>query len=159
MRLAPLAIGLAVLLTVGLAAGPAAVAAQDGESDHNPDEIASAYNQNVDQLPDVIKNRAANERVELQVERSNGEVVTYTAITDEDARVTEIREGSHDPSIRVTTDEETIREVANAEDTPSAAAEAYKSDDVQVEGVGTVNTVTIEAVKIGHAIGEALGLL
>lgn len=159
MRLSPLAIGLAVLLTVSLAGMPAAAAVQESDNDYDPEELASAYNENIDSVPDVIQNRAADERVELNVHTSEGETVTYTAVTDDDARITEIREGSHDPTIRVTTDEATIREVANAEDTATAASEAYESGDIRVEGVGTANTVKVEAVKIGHSIGSALGLL
>jgi hypothetical protein len=159
MRLASLAVAMAVLLTVGLAAGPAAVVAQEDERSADAGSVASAYNENVDELPGVIKNRAADERVELNVERSDGGTATYTAITDDDARITELREGSHDPTLRVTTDEATIREIANAENTAGAAAEAYRSDDIRIEGVGVVNSVTVEVVKVGHAVGSALGLL
>lgn len=159
MRLSPLAIGMALLLTVSLAGMPAAAAVQESENSNDAEDVAAAYNENVDALPDVLQNRAADERIELNVQTSEGETMTYTAVTDEDARVTEISEGSNDPTIRVTTDEATIREIANAEDTGAAASEAYESGDIQVEGVGVTNTVTIEAVKIGHSIGSALGLL
>lgn len=159
MRLSPLAIGMAVLLTVSLAGMPAVAAVQESENSHDTENLAAVYNENVDQLPDVIQNRAAGERVELNVQTSEGETMTYTAVTDEDARVTEIREGSHDPTIRVTTDEATIREIANAENTGAATSEAYESGDIQIEGVGLTNTVTVEVVKVGHSIGSALGLL
>jgi putative NIF3 family GTP cyclohydrolase 1 type 2 len=159
MRLSPLAIGLAVLLTVSLAGMPAAAAVQESDNSTDAEDVAAAYNENVDDLPDVIKNRATNERVELTIETSDGETVTYTAITDDEARVTELREGSHDPTLRVSTDEETIREVANADNTGAAASEAYESGDIQIEGVGVVNSVTVEVVKVGHSIGSSLGLL
>ncbi|MEF8806486.1 hypothetical protein [Natronomonas sp.] len=159
MRLSPLAIGLAVLLTVSLAGMPAAAAVQESDNSTDAEDVAAAYNENVDDLPDVIKNRATNERVELTIETSDGETVTYTAITDDEARVTELREGSHDPTLRVSTDEETIREVANADNTSAAASEAYESGDIQIEGVGVVNSVTVEVVKVGHSIGSSLGLL
>jgi putative NIF3 family GTP cyclohydrolase 1 type 2 len=159
MRLSPLAIGLAVLLTVSLAGMPAAAAVQESDNSTDAEDVAAAYNENVDDLPDVIKNRATNERVELTIETSDGETVTYTAITDDEARVTELREGSHDPTLRVSTDEATIREVANADNTGAAASEAYESGDIRIEGVGVVNSVTVEVVKVGHSIGSSLGLL
>lgn len=159
MRLSPLAIGIAVLLTVSLAGMPAAAAVQESENSHDAEDVAATYNENVADLPDVIKNRATNERVELNIETSEGETVTYTAITDDEARVTELQEGSHDPTLRVSTDETTIREVANADDTGAAASEAYESGDIQIEGVGVVNSVTVEVVKVGHSIGSSLGLL
>ncbi|WP_336136083.1 hypothetical protein [Natronomonas amylolytica] len=159
MRLSPLAIGLAVLLTVSLAGMPAAAAVQERDDSHSAENVAATYNENVGDLPDVIKNRATNERVELTIETADGEAVTYTAITDDEARVTELREGSHDPTLRVSTDEATIREISNADNTGAAAAEAYDSGDIRIEGVGMVNSVTVEAVKVGHSIGSALGLL
>jgi hypothetical protein len=159
MRLSPLALGLAVLLTASLAGMPAAAAVQESQNDPGAGGIAAAYNENVDSLPGVIENRAANERVELNIETSEGGTETYTAITDGDARITEFREGSHDPTLRVSTDEATIREIANADNTGAAAAEAYESGDIRIEGVGMVNTVTVEVVKVGHSIGSALGLL
>jgi hypothetical protein len=159
MRLSPLALGIAVLLTVSLAGLPAAAAVQESQNSSDAGGVAAAYNENVDSLPGVIKNRAANERVALNIETSNGGTATYTAITDGDARVTEFREGTHDPTLRVSTDEATIREIANAENTGAAAAEAYESGDIRIEGVGAVNTVMVEAVKVAHSVGSALGLL
>jgi hypothetical protein len=94
----------------------------------------------------------------MTVEGSDG-AVTYTAVTDANAKVVEFEAGANDPTIRVTTDEATIRDIAEAEDTGAAAVDAYESDDVTVEGVGVTNTVTVETAKLGYEVGSALGLL
>lgn len=157
MRIAPVAVALAVLLTVGLAAGPVAAAGQASQAD--TEDVVEVYNQNVDQAPDVIRDRFADERVVLTVERAGEEDEVYTAVTDEDARIVSLEEGADDPTMRVTTDEETMRDIAESEDTVGTAVDAYRSDRVEVEGVGVTNTVTVEATKIGYAVASKLGLL
>lgn len=160
MRIKPLAAALAVLLTVGLVAGPAAVAAQESQaSQADAEEVVEMYNQNVDQAPDVVRDRFADERVVLTVERAGEEDEVYTAVTDEDARIVSLEEGAHDPTMKVTTDEQTMRDIAQSEDTVGTAVDAYRSDRVEVEGVGVTNTVTVEATKIGYAVASKLGLL
>lgn len=156
MRIAPKAVVLAVVLLAGLVAAPAAVAAQSAEGD--AESVAQAYNDNIGDAPDVIADRFADERIAMTVEGSDG-AVTYTAVTDANAEVVEFEEGANDPTIRVTTDEATIRDIAEAEDTGAAAVDAYESDDVTVEGVGVTNTVTVETAKLGYEVGSALGLL
>lgn len=157
MRIAPIAAALAVLLTVGLAAGPVAAAGQASQAD--TEDVVEMYNQNVDQAPDVIRDRFADERVVLTVERAGEEDDVYTAVTDDDARIESLEEGAHDPTMRVTTDEETMRDIAQSEDTTGTAVDAYRSERVDVEGVGVTNTVTVEATKIGYAVASKLGLL
>lgn len=156
MRIAPKAVVLAVVLLAGLVAAPAAVAAQSAEGD--AESVVQAYNDNIGDAPDVIADRFADERIAMTVEGSDG-AVTYTAVTDANAEVVEFEEGANDPTIRVTTDEATIRDIAEAEDTGAAAVDAYESDDVTVEGVGVTNTVTVETAKLGYEVGSALGLL
>ncbi|MFQ3319160.1 MAG: hypothetical protein ACI8UR_000552 [Natronomonas sp.] len=148
---------LAVLMTVGLAA--AAVPATAQTADQDAETVAETYNDNIDQVPDVIKNRFADERVEISVEASDGTAQTYTAVTDEQARIQELKEGSDDPTIHVSTDEETINEVANADDPKAAGLEAYNSDEVTVEGVGFTNKVKVGAAKVSYRVGSALGIL
>lgn len=156
MRIAPLAVTLAVLLSVGLLATPAALA-QPTQPDTR--EVLDVYDQNIEQVPDVIRNRFADERVEVTIERSGESDEVYTVVTDGDARVVSFEEGSDDPTLRVKTDETTVREVAQSNDTKSAALEAYRSDRVEVEGVGVTNTVKVEATKVGYRVASSLGLL
>lgn len=157
MRIAPVAVALAVLLTVGLAAGPVAAAGQASQAD--TEDVVEVYNQNVDEAPDVIRDRFADERVVLTVERAGEEDEVYTAVTDDEARIESLEEGAHDPTMRVTTDEQTMRDISESEDTVGTAVEAYRSDRVDVEGVGVTNTVTVEATKLGYAVASKLGLL
>lgn len=159
MRIGSIAVALLVLLSVGLASVPAAAEQAPG-TQHDVETVVETYNQNVDRVPDVIANRFSNERVEITIHQSGGQDVTYTAVTDGQARVVEFYEGSNDPTIRVETDAETIREIANSnpQNRRDVALQAYNSDAVQVEGVGITNTVKVESVEIGYTIANALGL-
>lgn len=154
-----MAIGLVVALTAGLGAAPAMAAQETAAVDHDIEEAIDAYNAHVDEVPTVIRNRFANERVAITLERDDGEDIQYTAVTNGDAEVTDVDEGIVDPTIKVTTDEATVREVAQSEDPGAAGVEAYESEDVQVEGVGVTNTVKVESVKLGYKIASTLGLL
>lgn len=158
---------LALLLTVGLTAAPAAAAGGSADADVDTDvnadvdaeEVVEAYNEHVDEAPDVVRDRFADERVALIVERSGEPDVEYTAVTDEDARVVSLEEGADDPTVRVTTDEATVDEIASSEDEVDAALDAYHSDRVEVEGVGITNTVVVGATEVGYAVASKLGLL
>lgn len=157
MRNLSISIMLAALLVVGLAAAPAAVAADTSQQD--TDEVVDAYNQNVDEIPDFVKNRFADERVAVTIERDDAEPIEHTAVTDKSAHIVELEDGIADPTIRIITDEQTLREISNAENPVEAGTEAYKSEDVTVEGVGVTNTVVIETAKFVHRLGSSLGLL
>lgn len=159
MRIGSIAVALLVLMSVGLAAAPAAAEQAPG-TQHDVETVVETYNQNVERVPDVIANRFSNERVEITVEQSSEPDATYTAVTDGQARVVEFYEGSNDPTIRVETDADTIREIANSDpqNRRDVALEAYNSDAVQVEGVGVTNTVKVESVELGYRVANALGL-
>jgi hypothetical protein len=157
MRTTPKALVLAAVLLVGLVGAPMTVAAQSDDGD--AETLVEAYNGSINEVPSVIANRFAGERVEIIVEQSNGETQTYTAVTNENAKITEFEDGVVDPTMRLRTDAETIRGIANAEDSGAAAVEAYESDSMTVEGVGVTNTVTLETAKVGYAVGSTLGLL
>ena len=157
MRLSPVAVALAALLAVGLVATPAAAAVEPTEDDAR--EAVQLYNQHVEEVPDALRERFADERVALRLERDGEEDVVYTAVTDEEGRVVTYQEGEHDPTLRVSTDEETVREVADAEDPRATALEAYESDDVDVDGVGVRNSIWVTLTEIGYRIASALGLV
>jgi hypothetical protein len=131
----------------------------DQSTDANLETVVDVYNDRVDEVPGVIRDRFADERVEVVIEHPDGADETYTAVTDDSARVTSLEAGSDDPTIRVTTDASTVGDVAESDDAVDTAVDAYRSDRVDVEGVGLANSVAIEATKVGYAVGSQLGLL
>lgn len=158
---------LALLLTVGLTAAPAAAVGQSSEADVEVDAdaevdaeaVVAAYNAHVEEAPDVLEDRFADERVTLIVERSGQPDVAYTAVTDGEARVTSLEEGVDDPTVRVSTDEATLEEIANADDEVDTARDAYHADRIDVEGVGITNSLAVGATEIGYAVATKLGVL
>lgn len=157
MRRRALIVAVAVLLAVGLLGTPATAAVEG--TDQDIEDVVDAYNANVAEAPDVLTDRVADERVALTVERADEADIEYTVVTDETAEVVSIAEGHDDPTLRMTTNEATVDEIANAETPGEAAVDAYESDDIELEGVGLTNTVKVEATKLGYQIGSALGLL
>lgn len=157
-----IAVALVALLAVGLAVGPAAAAGQstdaDQSSDVNLESVVDVYNHQVGDVPDVIRDRFADERVEVVIEQPDGAEETYTAVTDDSARVVSLESGTTDPTLRVTTDRGTVENIAQSNDTVGTAVDAYGSDRVDVEGVGIANAVTVEATKVGYAVASRLGL-
>lgn len=153
-----------VLLLAGLVmaslAGPAA--AQDGGDErlvNDLDALAATYNENLDAVPDVFVGQLANERVSVRVDTDNG-AQWYYADTGDDARVQDLDRGQgDDPTVRVTTDAETLDAIQSSDDPAATALDAYDSGDIRISGVGMVDTVKVEVVKAAISVGRFLGLV
>lgn len=155
-------LGLLVAVGVVLAATTAPAAAQTGGDDPlvgDLQELKETYNENLDEVPDFVEEELADERVEAVVTTDDG-TYRYHAETGEDARVETLeRGGADDPTVRVRTDAETLREIRDADDPAAAAVDAYDRGEITIEGVGVADTVRVEAVKAAVAVGRVLGLL
>jgi len=119
------------------------------------DAVTDAYNQNAGDLPGFVAGQVAGERVELHITGSSD--VVYTVAFDDAARATSVTEGSANPSLRITVASATL---CDALDSPNPAAElasAYKSGDVDIEGVGTANSIKVGLVKTAIGVGEFFG--
>lgn len=155
---------LVVGIVVAATLGTGAVAAQeDQRSDdrlvENLDALANTYNQNLEQVPGVFRDQLANERVEVVVESDDG-ANHYAAKTGDGARVTAIERGeAENPTVRVTTDTETLEEIRTADDPASTAVDAYDSGEIKISGVGVVNAVKVTVVEAAVSVGRTLGLI
>lgn len=155
---------LVVGIVVAATLGTGAVAAQeDQRSDdrlvENLDALANTYNQNLEQVPGVFRDQLANERVEVVVESDDG-ANHYAANTGDGARVTAIERGeAENPTVRVTTDAETLEEIRTADDPASTAVDAYDSGEIKISGVGVVNAVKVTVVEAAVSVGRTLGLI
>lgn len=148
------------------------------EKDVTPDEVVAAYNDLLDRVPELIREEfadrpaereralaayelgrdfLADQRIEIHVSMDEGEDVTHTVVTDGDARIVAHEAGTSDeePTMRVSTDEETLRKIASADDPTAAALEAFERGDIDVEGVGIENAIRVGARERGIAAGVA----
>lgn len=158
VSLALLAVGQGMAL-----AGPATTGSETGEAAIFDDlgQITEQYNEHVGQAPWFVSDRLADERVEAVVQTADGEIHRYAVTTDDDARITDYRRGDAPwkPTVRVTTDAETLEEIRSADDPATAATAAYDRGDIDVQGVSLGKQTELGIVKAGVAAGKFLGLL
>ena len=118
--------------------------------------LVDEYNANVDQVPGMARGQIADERIDVQVNADGGERHFY-AVTDADGRITEFSAGEgDDPSLRVIVDEQAMCDVLASDDPAAAFQTAYDSGEIDVQGVGVVNSVKIGLVKVGVGIAQWL---
>lgn len=136
----------------------------------SPAAVADRYNDVAEHAPSLIDERfadapiqravalatyerasdaLADQVVELRVTTDDGETVVYTVTTDEDARIVSYDDGAtDDETLRVATDEATLRAVAAADDPATAALDAVERGDISVEATderGDSTTVGVAA--------------
>ena len=116
--------------------------------------LVESVNENVDKVPGFARSQFGGERIDVRVDTTDG-VRRYALTTAGDARITRFQAGAPDePTLRVETSRSTLCDVVEADDPKAAFADAYYGGDVEVSGVGSVNYVKVEAVKIGASISR-----
>lgn len=113
------------------------------------DGLVEAYNENVDEFPGPAKMVIANERFGVKVRTDEGHLAKYSFHTDSKARITEYHRGRlpAKPTMMVSTNEATIRDVRSADSPVSAAREAYRRDDISLRGIGLVNRIEVRIAE------------
>lgn len=131
-----------VLLLAMLLVLAGAVSAHPGHQEHsglnetgisalmeNPGELASLYNDNVDQLPSVARNLVSGERMNLHVDTGEGEEVI--GVEMEGDRIENLSVGGvENPSVEFHTDVETIEAIANSDDPAKEAVSAFNGPGI-----------------------------
>lgn len=118
--------------------------------------MVAAYNANLDRVPGVARGQLSDQRIDVGIATPGGER-RFAVTTDADGRITEFSEtAAEDPTLRVETSESTICDVVTANDPPTAFADAYDTGEIDVSGVGIVNSVKIGAVKVGVGVARWL---
>jgi len=109
-----------------------------------------AYNDNLDRVPGTIKRVVGNERINAEVDLSNGSTLHVVARMAADGAVTTFERGRLDhPTLVATTDEETAWEIARADDPADAALHAVRDGRIRWHGRGNaVAIVKAEVVKV-----------
>lgn len=157
---------LAVIVVLGgfaavpVAAGETATLTCEGETAEIPlDNATSAFNQNVDTIPDQIKPFLKSNTTELQIR--NASQISYTIKTNDTFHITNATVGSPvEPDVIVLTDRATACGLYAAEDPVAAFQDAYKAGDIEIEGRGLINQAKVFIVErlfdAGNLIGETL---
>ena len=114
--------------------------------------LVEVYNENVENIP-VIKTVIGEERIHANISLNDGSVLTIGITTSKDAKVIGFEKGEiADPTIRVYTDENTVRTIMNSGDPVSAFQDALNSGAITYEGVGLGGKIQIGVMKIALKI-------
>jgi hypothetical protein len=104
------------------------------------------YNARLDDVPWIVKRIAGNDVILLNVTTSDGEELYIQAITNNGEILYFERVSSPDevdPSVTVTTDEETAREIIDSSEPYNEFKDALNRDEVSVEVESTVKRIAL----------------
>ncbi|AIY91233.1 C13 family peptidase [Geoglobus acetivorans] len=119
------------------------------------------YNNNTHLAPGFIKDWLGNTRVNVEILMDDGSVMDIYVVT-ENAYINEFERGKlDDANAKASLSEETVRRVISSDDPVAEVQKAYRGGDIQYSGVGFVESVKVEVVKIivkiYFAISDILG--
>ena len=123
--------------------------------------LLSEYNTFISENPDVpfVKSIFGEQVIHIIITKTGGDI-ELAAITDSDAKITEIESGEpENPTLRVTSNDETVDRIFGSDDPASETTNALDTGDITYEGVGIKNTIVVGAVKIGQFFANLLGLI
>lgn len=121
--------------------------------------LVDTYNRNVEQVPGMARGQLSGQQVDLRIATAGGER-RFAVDTADDGRIVTFEETTaDDPSLRVETSESAICGIITGNDPVAEFAQAYESGEIDVSGVGVVNSVKMGLVKVGVGIAKRLSSL
>ena len=147
---------LLAMLVVVLFAGTALAQAFDVPT------LVKMYNRNVNQVPDYVKNIIGNENLHIIFTLANGTKYEFAAAT-KDALITDAHfwkdadgDGNDDgwqaegitPTMKLTSNEATLRRIAGSKDPLVAFRQAW-GKDIHFEAIDFVSSVKLTVVNLG----------
>ena len=123
--------------------------------------LLSEYNTFISANPDVpfVKSIFGDQVIHIIITKTGGDI-ELAAVTDSDAYITEITSGEpEDPTLLVTSNEETVDKILSSEDPASEAMNALNNGDITYKGVGVTNMIVVGVAKIGQFFANLLGLI
>lgn len=118
------------------------------------------YNAFISSNPDVpfVKSIFGEQVIHILITKTNGDI-EFSVVTDEDAYITEIKSGApENPTLLVTSNEETVNNILNSDDPASEAMNALNNGDIDYKGVGIKNKIVVGVTKIAQFFANLLGL-
>jgi hypothetical protein len=107
---------------------------------------ANIYNNRIDNAPDVLKGLLGDERVNINITRNDGSVLS-TGFVVKNARIEEVVDGGvNNPSITVVTTESAINNIKNSDDPIAAFQKERDAGQVRIEGKSLTTRVKLDAL-------------
>lgn len=172
------AVALAVLAALAVAppaaahaAGPPASGATPGSTalqagggndpalcGQSADPLVGTYNENVDDVPGVVRDRVRDTRIHGVVNGPGGG--EYTFVTGPDGRIETYSEGApDDATLRMITDCESLGAIVGADAPADAFRREYRNDEIRFVGVGPVNRALVTWLDLAVTGGEVISRL
>lgn len=169
---------MAVLVLAGFGAAPVAAGVVDGDTTtsgvagagaagsveqeaspdvcgQNADALVEKYNDNIGDVPSLVKDRVSNSEVHGKVNGPGGG--HYTFVTDSQGRVQSYSEGKPaSPKLHVVTDCESFASMATADDPSAAFWREYRAGDVDFVGTGIVGSIVVDGVELVASFGDRI---
>lgn len=129
---------------------PAAVGADGGDALFEAMQpYVEIFNANVENIP-VVSSLIGAERIRGEISLNDGSTLIVRILTDDDAKVTSFEKGEiSDPTIKASTNEDTVRSIITAADPIAAFQDALNSGAIQFKGVGMGSKVKVGLLKVG----------
>lgn len=106
------------------------------------------YNNNTHLVPGFVRDWLGNTRVNVEILMDDGSVMDIYMVV-ENAYINEFEKGKlSDANARASLSEETVRRIINSDDPVAEVQRAYSNGEIQYSGVGFVESVKIEVVKV-----------
>ncbi|MDP2216126.1 MAG: hypothetical protein Q8J68_02405 [Methanolobus sp.] len=117
------------------------------------EEQVIRYNERVDDVPGIIKRIAGDDVILMTITTDDGEELYVQAITNNGEilyfeRVSS--PGEVDPSITVTTDEETTREIIDSSEPFNEFTDALDRDEISVETENTLKRIALGSLMTAN---------
>jgi hypothetical protein len=110
------------------------------------------YNSRIDNAPDVLKGLLGDERVNINITRNDGSILS-TGFVVENARVEDVVDGGiDDPTITVVTTESAINNIKSSDDPIAAFQEERDVGQVRIEGKSFASRVKLEALLSSSSV-------
>ena len=123
--------------------------------------LLSEYNAFIDSNPDVpfVKSIFGDQVIHIIITKPDGDI-ELAAVTNSEAYIIEITSGEpENPTLLVTSNEETVDKILTSEDPASEAMNALNNGDITYKGVGVTNMIVVGVTKIGQFFANLLGLI
>ncbi|WP_456478483.1 C13 family peptidase [Geoglobus ahangari] len=106
------------------------------------------YNNNTHLVPGFVKDWLGNTRVNVEILMDDGSVMDIYMVV-ENAYINEFEKGKlNDATARASLSEETVRRIISSDDPVAEVQKAYSNGEIQYSGVGFVESVKVEVVKV-----------
>ena len=120
--------------------------------------LGEDYNANVDTIPEFASGIVRDETIHGIVNEDNTR--NYTLVTGSDKRLTDFRPGvPNDAALAVETDCVTLTAIIDAEDSVDRFTQAYDAGEVNIRGIGLIQSLIVGGIELGLKIVRTFGIL